>query len=237
MKVPGTYSITDNTKLSELVRLAGSYTEDAYPLGGILTRESTKMLEVAAKDKSYYELVRYLIASPSFATILSAQNSNGIITFLSLLKDFEPSGRLVTEFSLQTLGTNSELDRLLQDGDKIHIPSFSADVYVFGEIMNPGAVPYEELSSPTNYIRKAGNYSRIADRNRALLVSPDGKVQTISSNRFGLFDFKDYNVLPGSTIYVPSSVAKVEGIDLATKIAPIVSSVALSLASLNSINN
>ena len=44
-------------------------------------------------------------------------------------------------------------------------------------------------------------------------------------------------VLPGSLIYVPQYIGKIEGISLASAVAPIVSSFALSIASLNSINN
>jgi len=42
---------------------------------------------------------------------------------------------------------------------------------------------------------------------------------------------------PGSTIYIPKQIGKVDGINLAATVSPIVSSFALSLASLNSIND
>ena len=55
----------------------------------------------------------------------------------------------------------------------------------------------------------------------------------IKPNRF--FSFSDINVSPGSTIYVPREIGKLEGIEFTATLAPIVSSLALSLASLNSI--
>lgn len=233
---PGVYRIDDNATLLDLIRMSGSYTERAYPLGGILIRESLKDIEIASKEKSYNELLRYLVASPNFASILSSPDSSGIITFLSLLKDYEPLGRVVTEFSLAKLSGNPALNRTLEDGDQVYIPSFNPDVFVFGEVMNPGSQPYIEMGDPFDYISSAGNLSRVADDDRIVLISPNGSVQVFSKNLFNIFSNSNF-VLPGSTIYVPREVGKIDGINLATSIAPIISSVALSLASLNAINN
>jgi hypothetical protein len=46
---------------------------------------------------------------------------------------------------------------------------------------------------------------------------------------------QDIDVYPGSVIYVPRHVGKIEGINYYATIAPIFSSLALSIASLNSI--
>jgi protein involved in polysaccharide export with SLBB domain len=236
VNAPGTYEIDDSTTLLELIRQAGSYTDQAYPVGGILMRENIKKLETASKEKSYNELIRYLVASPNFSSILASPDSKGIITFLSLLKEYEPVGRVVTEFSIAKLNTNPILNRVLEDGDSIHIPAFTPDVYIFGEVMNPGSVPYKELANPQDYIAAAGNISRVADEDRILVILPSGEVKVITRQLFGIFK-NNVMVLPGSTIYVPREVGKLDGINLATSVAPIISSVALSLASLNSINN
>ena len=236
VNAPGTYAIDDNTTLLDLIRQAGSYTEQAYPIGGILMRENIKELETASKEKSYNELIRYLVASPNFSSILASPDSKGIITFLSLLKDYEPVGRVATEFSIAKLNTNPTLNRVLEDGDRIHIPAFAPDVFIFGEVMNPGSLPYKEMANPQDYIAAAGNISRVADEDRILLISPSGEVEVITKRRFRIFQ-DNLMVLPGSTIYVPREVGKLDGINLATSVAPIISSVALSLASLNAINN
>jgi protein involved in polysaccharide export with SLBB domain len=236
VNAPGLYTLDDNSTLSDLIRKAGSYTKNAYPIGGILMREKVKELEIASKEKSYNELLRYLVASPNFSSILGSPDSNGIITFLSLLKDYEPVGRLMTEFSLAKLDSDPSLDRILEDGDIIHIPSYSPDIYVFGEVMSPGSVLYSELAYPSKYIDAAGGLSRVADLERILLILPTGEVNVVTKSKFQLLQ-KNYMVLPGSTIYVPRQVGKLDGINLASTVAPIVSSVALSLASLNSINN
>lgn len=236
VKVPGTYDIDDEASLFEIITQAGSYTDQAYPLGGILMRENVKKLETESKEKSYNELIRYIIASPNFSSSLSSSSGEGLITFLSILKGYEPIGRIVTEFSLAKLTANPNLNRVLQDGDLIHIPAFSSDVYVFGEVMNPGSVKYKEMNRVSDYITAAGELSRVADNDRILIISPNGEVNIANNKRFSIFQ-SDIMILPGSTIYVPREVGKLDGINLASSVAPIISSFALSIASLNSITN
>lgn len=236
VNAPGIYAIDDKTSVLDLIKKAGSYTELAYPLGGILIRESLKNLELESKEKGYNELIRFLVSGSNFSTILSSPDSSGIITFLSLLKDYEPVGRVPTEFSIAKLESNPILNRILEDGDHIYIPAFTPDVYVFGEVMNPGSVQYKEMFGPLQYVSAAGNFTSIADTSRILLISPTGQVDVVSGKLFNIFQNKQM-VLPGSTVYVPTKIGKLNGVDLASTVAPIVSSVALSIASLNAINN
>ena len=157
-------------------------------------------------------------------------------TFLSLLKEYEPSGRLITEFELNEIEENPIKNRILQNNDTIHIPSFMNEVYIFGEVMNPSAYTYDPDASINDYLKLSGGFSRSADDNRVILIYPDGVAENIE---FGLFNslFNNKQILPGTLIYVPQYVGKVDGISLASAVAPILSSFALSIASLNSINN
>ena len=233
VKVPGVYRISDNTRLSDLIEMAGGYTQEAYLMGGVFTRQSIKDIEIESKEKGYNELLRYLVSSPNFG--MSGFASDGVLTFLSLLKDYEPSGRLVTEFNLNKLKQNPALDRVIKDGDAIHIPSYMPEVFVFGEVMNPGAIPYQELLRADEYISLAGSYSRVSDEKRVIVISPDGRASMLNSGFLNLS--KKPSIMPGSVVYVPRHVGKIDGLNLAAGVAPIISSFALSIASLNSINN
>lgn len=238
VNIPGEFTISDETKLSELIKIAGGYSKQAYPKGGILIRERAKKLEKLSKEKSYNELIRYIVSSPNFASILVSPDSKGILTFMSLLKDYEPAGRLISEFELPLLENNPELDRVLEDGDTIHIPSYNSEVYVFGEVMNPGAFSYNEAQTLNDYIKLAGNFSRVADKERVLVILPNGSAKQFPKTFLNnLARRKFFDIPPGSTIYVPQEIGKLDGINLAATVSPILSSVALSLASLNSINN
>ena len=237
--IPGDYSVTDQAKLSDLIKMAGGFKENAYFDAGVFIRKSTKATEMKIRDKSIQELIRFLIASPSMqasgSNVFGGGNSTeGIISLIALLENFEPSGRIVTEFNLSKLEASPNLDITLQDGDFIFIPHFSPEVHVLGELMNPGSLRYSTSFEAQDYINLAGGFSQVADDQRVILVDPDGTTQIYTKNF--LFFNKDLYISPGSVIYVPREMGKVDGINLASTLAPIVSSLALSLASLNSIN-
>ena len=233
VNVPGSYVLEKGAKLSDLIKLAGGYSDEAYPIGGVFLRESVKNLEMEIRDKAYYDLINYLSASPSFAVSPQPQ---GLISFLSVLKEFQPSGRVSADFNLQSLKKNPDKDYFLEDNDQIIIPIFKPQIYVFGEVINPGAISYSEGKSIDYYLQKTGGYSRLADNNRVVIIQPNGETFSNTNEFFGLFREKEY-LMPGATIYVPKFIGKVDGIDFAATVSPIVSSLALSIASLNSINN
>ena len=81
----------------------------------------------------------------------------------------------------------------------------------------------------------SGGFSRSADENKIILIQPNGTAESIELGFLNSV-FQSQQILPGSLIYVPQYIGKVEGINLPA-VAPIISSFALSIASLNSINN
>ena len=159
-----------------------------------------------------------------------------MIAFLSVLKEFQPSGRVSATFNMQDLKNDPEIDYYLENNDQIIIPIFKPQIFVFGEVINPGAITYSEGKSVDYYLQKTGGYSRLADNNRVVIIQPNGETISNSNEFFSLFKEKEY-LMPGATIYVPKFIGKVDGIDFAATVSPIVSSLALSIASLNSINN
>jgi polysaccharide biosynthesis/export protein len=83
-----------------------------------------------------------------------------------------------------------------------------------------------------DYIDQSGGFGRFADSDRVIIINPNGDAQVFKSK---FFLQSDPDIYPGSTIYVPREIGKLQGITLTATLAPIVSSLALSLASLNSI--
>jgi len=231
VNLPGTYTVGKNTTLSQLILQAGSYTSKANPFGGVHIRKSIVEKEKESVKKSYNDLVKFLVASGSNVNI-----SDSYLTFLALIKDYQPSGRIISDFNIDNLRANPSLDRILQDGDKIHIPYFQNDIYIFGEVMNPGSQVFHEDLTFQDYILNAGSLSRSADPNRIVIVYPNGQARLIENSLFKSLQ-KKHEIYPGSIIYVPRYIGKVDGIDLAATVAPILSSLAISLASLNSISN
>lgn len=229
---PGTYSITPGQKLSEIIKIAGGYSENAYPLGGVLTRESVALAQKEMLEKTYDQLINYLASSSSSVGGLA---SNNLQLILPQIKAQKPVGRVAAEFNLLKIEQDSNLDTVLANRDHIKVPYYTSEVFVFGQVQNPTAIIQNSDLGYEDYVNAAGGYDRFADRNRVVIIQPNGKAQLI--NQSALFARSSREIYPGSTIFVPRDIGKVEGINLAATIAPIFSSLAISIASLNSINN
>ena len=102
-------------------------------------------------------------------------------------------------------------------------------------MLKPGTVTFKEGYSPHDYIEASGGLSSSADKTMIIQVNPNGETIKLRS-RNNIFLSSNQEITPGSIIYVSRDMRNIEGIDFAKAISPIVSSLAISLASLNSIN-
>jgi protein involved in polysaccharide export with SLBB domain len=232
VKHPGNYSISSSDRLLDILNRSGGYIDSAYPLGGSLFRVSSKELESSFASKTYQNIISYLAANPAIGS-----GAAGLSYILTELKNFQPTGRYIAEFDQVKLEENIQSNIYLNDGDKIHIPSYTSNVFIFGEVGNPGSVLFNEDLTLNGYINKSGGLTRNASSDYMFIVSPNGETLRVQTNGIRRYVQNDYNVYPGSVIFVPKHIGKIEGINLYATVAPIFSSLALSIASLNSINN
>lgn len=230
---PGKYSFIEGTTLHQIIAEAGGYTDDAYPYGAALYREKVAQIQQEAFNKTYSGLINFLASSGSTKTF-SASTSSNLPLILSELKSTEFLGRVSAEFSERKVEKEPSLDTILSDGDKIFIPLFTSDVYVTGDVQNPGGRRYSSGLTVSDYLEQSGGLGSFADADRIIIVKPNGDAEVAKKNLF--LSYSDSNIYPGSTIYIPRKIGKLDGIEFTATLAPIVSSLALSLASLNSIN-
>lgn len=237
VKNPGIYSIEEGERLSDIVAKAGGYTEFAYPEGGILYRESVAVIQSDYFKKSYIDLVNFLASSSSGAASGSLISTSTNLEFiLKEIQSVKPKGRISAEFNLPKLLSNESLNIFLEDNDVIFIPRFSNSVVLVGEVQVIGALTYQPHLSAHDYIDLSGGLTKFADNQRIIIIKPDGSAVTTSGKLNYLLNRNKDEILPGSIIYVPKEIGKIEGINLAATIAPIASSLALSIASLNAID-
>lgn len=230
VQYPGRYTISDNDKLSDLIYRAGGYKDEAYEFGAQLFREKAKKLEEANNQKLYNDFIKFLVGSLSKG--ISINDSLPIL--LEELKNAESIGRVTTEFNINKIKADPDLDTLLSDGDVINIPRLDESLYLYGEVVSSGAARYAFGKSIKDYIDTSGGLTKFADTSRVIIVDPNGEANIVALNT--LFNLKTENIYPGSVIYVPRDLTKRDGIELAGVVAPLISNLALSLASLNSIN-
>ncbi|MES2178525.1 MAG: SLBB domain-containing protein [Gemmatimonadota bacterium] len=68
---------------------------------------------------------------------------------------------------------------VLQDGDSIHLPQFTAIVEVQGAVNAPRGVAYVPGADLLYYVRAAGGPSRSAEISRSYVTQPDGTVESL----------------------------------------------------------
>jgi protein involved in polysaccharide export with SLBB domain len=235
VKYPGKYSISSSDRLLDIINRSGGYKDSAYPFGGSLYRESAKELENIFAEKSYNNLITFIASNP--AVLPTGGGTQGLSYILTELKDYKATGRVIVEFNESKLLDNIQDNIYLNDGDEIHIPTYTSNVYVFGEVGNPGSVIFQDGISMQEYINMSGGLTRYSSNDSIFIVSPNGETKKVHISGLKKYLGQNIDVYPGSLIYVPRHVAKIEGINYLATLAPIFSSLALSVASINSINN
>ena len=234
INTPGVYTIAKGETLSSLIAKAEGYKDDAYPFGGVLLNKRALELNEIAADKLYKSFVQRLITK---GDALFASESLPFI--LEELKNTEISGRVMAEFDLDVIESNSGLDTTLDDGDEIVIPIKSEQVYIFGEVNQPGAIRYKSSQKIDKYISSSGGLLDSSDLNNIFVIYPNGEViRTSNGGRLSLLNNRSNDILiyPGSVIYVPREVKSRDAALVASVWAPIVSSAATSITALSVLN-
>ena len=159
---------------------------------------------------------------------------------LNQVKNSPVTGRIIAEFDLELIRNDSNLDTILEDGDKIFIPSITQQVYVQGEVSNTGAIRYIPGKDISYYIKNSGGQLSTADMDNIFIVHPNGETTNLSSSSRLAFlqpEQREQLIYPGSIIYVPRNTNFANSLEVASIWAPIISSIALSLTSLSVLNN
>lgn len=233
VKYPGEYFLKRDETLSKLIKRAGGYTEDAYPFGGVISNAEALNLEIEYNSRLYNEAIK------SLATLATSFSNNiNVASLLPLLEEFKnikPVGRVQAEFDLFRLEIDPLKDTLLSNGDEIYIPFKSNVVHVFGEVLNPGSKSYIPGQTVRDYINSSGGLNKSADRDSIILVHANGDAERIRLNK-SVFGKSNPDLYPGSVIYITRDLSDVGSLKVFATISPIISSMAISLASLNSIN-
>jgi len=195
---PGTYPITRNrTMLSDIVRMAGGFTKDAYVKGALLIRP--RLSPLGPPDEIQQERLR------SMRTAISAEDSSYYITETELRIK---GGEIVSvDFAKLFTEGDSTQDVTLRNEDRINVPPARHTVYVFGQVITPGHVQLVEGESYRYYVEKAGGYTNDART---------GDVKVIKGTNRTWLDPGETEVEDGDYIWVPKQVHYPFGYYLAT---------------------
>ena len=224
---PGQYYINDNDTLDSVLKRAGGYKDNAYLFGAALFRDSAIELQKQFAQMNYADTVNYIISG--IGKPGGGSGGGSLDLLVEELRAQSYSGRVVIDITSQ-----KNRDILLNHGDRIVIPKLPDVVHMFGDFKNPANIAYNSELRVEDYLDFAGGLKKSA-YNELVIIDPDGTSHVYRSN---LLPFKkNIDLYPGSIIYAPRDIGKLSGITYAAAVSPILSSLALSLASLNSISN
>lgn len=232
---PGTYIMSDNENINDLVDKAGGYTNNAYLYGAIYINEDAKKINKKANDILYQEFLDNIIA-------LSQQNINQnfdltpIVQLTKEIRDNDVNGRVIINLE------DEDVINLysVKEDDHLFIPEINNVVYVYGETSSEGAVMYSENKSVDYFVQKSGGYKQFADKESIYILYPNGESQlySIKRNIFESSPKSTISIKPGSIIFVPRELDKTTPRRLATQAyVSILGNLGIALASLSSINN
>lgn len=181
IKYPGWYRIAkDKTRLSEIVREAGGFLEDASLVDSYILRQAPDKI-----DDPEFERLKLLPRADmtddeyDYFKARSRQKSDKVVVnFEKLFKDNDTSE-----------------DIILKRNDYIFIPEKQNYVLMLGQVVNPGKIIYNPSFTINDYIMMAGGFGW-----RAL----ERDVRVIKVNTGEWIDADDVDKIdPGDTIWVP----------------------------------
>jgi polysaccharide biosynthesis/export protein len=177
---PGTYPITKNhTKLFEIILHAGGFTEFASLKSAELNRRSVLPSEV--------EIDRLL----SYRGGVSHEDSSDyyLETELRLRKEI-----VNVDFEKLFFQHDSTQDIILQTEDYIVVPSVRKTIYVFGQVVSPGHIPFVMGKDASYYVKKAGGYTDRARKGDMKVIK--GKTKQWLETNETIIENGDYIWIP-----------------------------------------
>jgi len=180
---PGYYPITfKNTKLRDIIEMAGGFRENAYLPLSIIIRSYDE--EYLRKDTA-----EILLNMRGYDLITSEFDK---INFWSDIRSRR--NRVIVDFEKLFLKNDETQNIIIEDKDIIYVNDDKKIVYVFGQVNNEGYVQYKDGANFEYYIEKAGGYSLIADK---------GNTRIIKFNSRGWYKPDEIKINSGDYIYVP----------------------------------
>jgi protein involved in polysaccharide export with SLBB domain len=216
-RVAGLYQTQPGETLRQLVARVGGVTPDAYFFGVEFTRERTRIEQQkqldAMLDRMNQELERS--AATKVRAALTPEDAANVKTqadsqraLIERLRALKATGRIVLEIPPGTSSMGDLPDIVLDDNDRIFVPSRPSTVNVLGAVYTQGSFSYRPERRLDEYLRLAGGPTRDADESSIYLLRADGSV--ISNRQSGWLSggwlsggFSGTRLLPDDTIVVP----------------------------------
>ena len=217
----GVYSVSPGETLRSLLARAGGLTPKAYLYGAEFTRKSTRALEQQRLDE-YADRLAHLMQRDAISGLQSENGQNSPQSpllaanqgLLSRMRQARATGRIVLNLAPDSRSLSDLPDMILEDGDRLVIPSRPSTIQVIGAVLNQNAFLCSGNARVGKYLRLAGGPAREADRHQIFVLRADGSV-VHRENDDSIFDsstLDNVRLYPGDTIVVPEKIVKPSGL-------------------------
>jgi len=232
---PGTYTIREGEKVSDLITRAGGFSEYAYFYGAKYTSIKAREIQQKSIDQMIDKLRLTIMQTTSemAQTSLSekdvkAAEVSGEVTqgLLDQLTSIKAEGRISIRMADLISFKSSLYDFRLKDGDTIDIPSKPSFVSVVGSVYSPGSFLYEPNQKLKFYLSKSGGVAKTADEDYIYVLKANGEILSMSQNNKFFSKFMDTTLMPGDTIVVPEDLERIGYLKLISDVSDIIFKIA-----------
>ncbi|WP_146182748.1 SLBB domain-containing protein [Limnohabitans sp. Jir72] len=201
---PGIYPVAQGVNLPQIIEQAGGVTDISYLFGTQLFRESLKSQQQKRIDEAIEGLERDItrnIVDRSRNSLVAeepnavSKEADAVKSFLSVLKQKKPDGRMLLELNISTSKTSQLPTIRLENNDVIYIPAVPETVEVVGAVAAQRSFLWRDGRNAEDYIQMAGGRKKIASSSPPMLIRADGSMLRLSF-------VNNTNVAPGDTIWV-----------------------------------
>ncbi|MBQ8463064.1 MAG: SLBB domain-containing protein [Prevotella sp.] len=149
-----------NTRLSDIIEMAGGLTEHAYLRGASLTRLMSD--EERVRRRATLEAVRQILTEKGDS-----------VTYAKLdLDNYYP---VYIDLEKAINDPESDANIQLREGDRIFVPEYDPVVRVSGDVMFPNTLFYEAGKDYKYYVNEAGGFGHRAKKSKTFIVYQNGR--------------------------------------------------------------
>ena len=215
VRKPGSYSMFEGERLSDLIERAGGFTPRAFLRGAVFTRRSV----AAAQRRSIAQMADRMERE----LLESSQNTAGTEGVGSLNQEYQRRrqlinnlrhmdiiGRIVTKVDTPQNIRGTDWDYELQNGDFLSVPTMPLTINVMGAVYSSTTQVYRQGMGINSYISAAGGALRSAHKRMVYLIKADGttlrltrSTSLLSSKKWTAPRGFSAEIEPGDTIVVP----------------------------------
>jgi len=236
VRYPGTYRMPRGSTISDLLSRAGGVLDNADLRAAVFSREQLRQQQVRQLERLQMETAAELQQEQLGQT--ADQSERDVVELskeITTLSSTDIVGRLVVDLPSIIAGLSSQ-DVILEDGDRLVVPSIRQAVTVIGEVLFPTSHVYQLDTSVEAYLAKSGGINKRADGQRTYIIRANGAVEPVG--RRGAFSLPVATAIviePGDTIVVPRDVDDVPKLELWSTVTQIIYQSAVALAAIGSL--